>query len=222
MIGIIDDIWKHAPDRNALRQDPHAQLRGLRRPAPGLARACTGSPATASISIGPCAWAITSCSAPTIPTRDLKQLRLSDHGCEVINGLTRALRGRRLRAAREEAGLRAADARDVRPHPRKGRNQDGLLYVWFNPQDRRAQHGPLRHLGLRLRRLLHDLAARQDRGLPRRRPQGPGQSARANTSAPAGRTRAPTASPTPSKAPSTSSTASRSPRPPIGSTARSA
>ena len=70
----------------------------------------------------------------------------------------------------------------------KGRNEDGLLYVWFNPQTGEHSHGPLRHLGLRLRRLLHALAARQDRGLPRRRAQGPGQSARANTSAPAGPT----------------------------------
>ncbi len=68
------------------------------------------------------------------PTRNLKQLRLIDHGCEVVNGLTE------LYVAASQA---VPEKKKVYQQPmhemfdcilEKGRNEDGLLYTWFNPQ----------------------------------------------------------------------------------------
>ena len=36
--------------------------------------------------------------------------------------------------ARDAGEERYDRARDVRLHPREGRNEDGLLYSWFNPR----------------------------------------------------------------------------------------
>ena len=67
------------------------------------------------------------------PTRHLRQLRLVDHGCEVVNGLS-------------ELYVAAAHARPEKQRAyaapllalfdtilARGRNADGLLYSWFNP-----------------------------------------------------------------------------------------
>jgi hypothetical protein len=68
------------------------------------------------------------------PTRDMKQLRLSDHGCEVINGLSE------LYVAVSHALPEKKKAYQQPIHEMfdcvlaKGRNPDGLFYVWFNPQ----------------------------------------------------------------------------------------
>ena len=68
------------------------------------------------------------------PTRNLKQLRLSDHGCEVINGLSE------LYVAVSYALPEKKKAYEQPIHEMfdcilaKGRNPDGLFYVWFNPQ----------------------------------------------------------------------------------------
>jgi hypothetical protein len=68
------------------------------------------------------------------PTRDMKQLRLVDHGCEVINGLTElyftvARIAPEKKAAYEEPMHEMFDC-----ILEKGRNEDGLLYSWFSPE----------------------------------------------------------------------------------------
>ena len=68
------------------------------------------------------------------PTRDLKQLRLLDHGCEVINGLSE------LYVAVASVAPEKKHAFEKPLHEifdcilEKGRNEDGLLYTWFNPK----------------------------------------------------------------------------------------
>jgi len=59
------------------------QLRSLRRLLQP-ARACSGSPATANTRL-PIRLGDYLLLGTNHPTRNLKQLRLSDHGCEVIN-----------------------------------------------------------------------------------------------------------------------------------------
>ena len=74
------------------------------------------------------------------PTRDFKQLRLVDHGCEVINGLTE------LYVAVAQVLPEKKQAYEKPIHEifdcilQKGRNQDGLLYSWFNPAT--GEHSP--------------------------------------------------------------------------------
>jgi len=68
------------------------------------------------------------------PTRDLARLRLIDHGCEVINGLTE------LYLAVSHANPHKKRAYQQPIHEMfdcilaKGCNEDGLLYSWFNPK----------------------------------------------------------------------------------------
>ena len=68
------------------------------------------------------------------PTRDMKQLRLVDHGCEVINGLTELY----FTVARIVPDKKEAYEKPMHEMfdciLAKGRNEDGLLYSWFNPQ----------------------------------------------------------------------------------------
>jgi len=64
MIGIVEDIWERAPIETPFGKIP---TRNFEFPVPLQAVRLYGSPASASISIGPCAWAITTCWARTIP-----------------------------------------------------------------------------------------------------------------------------------------------------------
>ncbi|MDD4869384.1 MAG: hypothetical protein PHR77_02395 [Kiritimatiellae bacterium] len=73
------------------------------------------------------------------PTRNMKELRLRDHGCEVINGLTE------LYAALKHAQPEKAETYRKPIHDMfdrilaVGRNEHGMLYNSFNPQT--GEHG---------------------------------------------------------------------------------
>ncbi len=68
------------------------------------------------------------------PTRDLDQLRLIDHGCEVVNGLSELY----FAVAQTLPAKKTAYEKPI--HElfdvilQKGRNEHGLLYSWFNPK----------------------------------------------------------------------------------------
>jgi hypothetical protein len=133
MLGIIDDIWKHAAI-----DTPHGKLPTLNFEVCGdLLQAnarlywFTGDRKYLD-------WAIRLGDyfllGTNHPTRNLKQLRLVDHGCEVINGLTELyVAVDRAQPVKKEAYERPIhDLFDTLLA--KARNEDGLLYSWFNPQ----------------------------------------------------------------------------------------
>ena len=132
MTGILDDIWK-----NASIDTPYGKLPTLNFEVSGdLLQACsriywfTGQRKYLD-------WAMRLGDFYLLgtnhPTRDLKQLRLIDHGCEVVNGLTE------LYFAVAHALPEKKKAYEKPIHEmfdcilEKGRNADGLLYSWFNP-----------------------------------------------------------------------------------------
>jgi len=68
------------------------------------------------------------------PTRHSERLRLSDHGCEIVNGLTELyVAVSRVRPAKKQAYQQPLrELFDCILE--RGRNPDGMLYSWFNPQ----------------------------------------------------------------------------------------
>jgi hypothetical protein len=133
MIGIIDDIWKHAPIDTPYGKIPtlNFEVCGDLLQANARIYWFTGERKYLD-------WAIRLSDffllGTNHPTRDLKQLRLSDHGCEVVNGLTEVY------VAVAQILPEKKKAYDRPMHEmfdsilEKGRNEDGLLYSWFNPK----------------------------------------------------------------------------------------
>ncbi|MCX5647803.1 MAG: hypothetical protein NTX40_01725 [Planctomycetota bacterium] len=133
MTGLLDDIWKNAPI-----DTPFGKIPTLNFEVNGdLLQACsrvywfTGDRKYLD-------WAVRLGDYYLLgghhPTRDMKSLRLADHGCEVINGLTELY-----------VALSLADPAKKKVYEKPlhemfdrileaGRNDDGLLYVEFNPK----------------------------------------------------------------------------------------
>lgn len=139
MIGIVEDIWSNAPIAT-----PYGAIPTLNIEVNGdLLQACsrlywfTGEPKYLD-------WAIRLGDyfllGTNHPTRHLRQLRLGDHGCEVINGLSELyVAVAHARPAKREAYRRPLH--DIfECILAKGRNADGMLYVTFNPQT--GEHSP--------------------------------------------------------------------------------
>jgi len=139
MIGIVDDIWREAPIETPFGRIPTKNF----EVAGDLLQSCsrlfwfTGDRKYLD-------WALRLGDYYLLgtnhPTRDLPQLRLIDHGCEAINGLTELY----IAVSRVDP---ARKARYTQPMTEmldcilaKGRNSDGLLYSWFNP--RTGEHSP--------------------------------------------------------------------------------
>ena len=133
MIGIVEDIWKHARIATPFGTIPtlNFEVNGDLLQAGARLFWLTGE--TKHLD-----WAARLGDFYLLgtnhPTRDLKQLRLRDHGCEVVNGLTElyvAMKHTRPdKAAAYREPLHALFDRILEV----GRNEHGLLYDWFNPQ----------------------------------------------------------------------------------------
>ena len=133
MMGIIDDIWKYAPIETPFGKIPtlNFEVCGDLLQASARLYWFTGERKYLD-------WAIRIGDyfllGTNHPTRDMKQLRLCDHGCEVVNGLTE------LYVAVAHALPEKKKAYEKPMHEifdcilAKGRNPDGMLYTWFNPQ----------------------------------------------------------------------------------------
>ncbi len=133
MIGIVDDIWNNAPIDTPFGKIPttNFEVCGDLLQANSRLYWFTGDRNYLD-------WAIRLGDYFLLgnhhPTRDLDQLRLIDHGCEVINGLTE------LYVAVEHALPEKKKAYERPMHEMfdcilaKARNDDGLLYSWFNPK----------------------------------------------------------------------------------------
>jgi hypothetical protein len=133
MTGIIDDIWKHAPIDTPYGKIPTLNLEVCGDLLQASARLYWFTGERKYLD-----WAIRLGDYYLLgtnhPTRDLKQLRLVDHGCEVVNGLTE------LYVAVAQAQPEKKRAYEKPMHEMfdcilaEGRNEDGLLYCWFNPK----------------------------------------------------------------------------------------
>ncbi|MBI5384515.1 MAG: acetylxylan esterase [Verrucomicrobia bacterium] len=135
MIGIIDDIWKHAPIDTPFGKLPTLNFEVCGDLLQANARLFwfTGDRKYLD-------WAVRLGDyfllGTNHPTRDLHQLRLIDHGCEVVNGLTE------LYVAVSRARPEKKRAYQKPMHEMfdsilaEGRNPDGLLYSYFYPKQR--------------------------------------------------------------------------------------
>lgn len=133
MTGIIEDIWKQARLETPFGVIPtrNVEVNGDLLQAGARLYWLTGEPRHFD-------WAARLGDFYLLgtnhPTRDFQQLRLRDHGCEVVNGLTEiyvaARHARPEKAAAWRAPLHAMFDRILEA----GRNEHGLLYDWFNPQ----------------------------------------------------------------------------------------
>jgi len=132
-IGIIDDIWKHAPV-----DTPFGKIPTLNFEVNGdLLQACarlywfTGDRKYLD-------WAIRLGDYYLLgdhhPTRDMKHLRLMDHGCEVINGLTELYVACSVAAPEKREAYRKPLHEMFDRILEVARNEDGMLYTGINPQ----------------------------------------------------------------------------------------
>ncbi len=133
MTGIVDDIWK-----NARIDTPFGRIATLNFEVNGdLLQAgarlywFTGDPKYLDWTLRLGDYYLLGTNHPT---RHLKELRLRDHGCEVINGLTElylaARSARPAKAAAYQPLLHEMFDRILEV----GRNEHGLLYDWVQPQ----------------------------------------------------------------------------------------
>jgi dienelactone hydrolase len=133
MIGIIDDIWKHASVDTPSGKIPtrNVEVCGDLLQANARLYWFTGERKYLDQAIRLGDYFLLGTNHPT---RDWKQLRLIDHGCEVVNGLAE------LYVAVAHAEPEKKKAYEEPMHQMfdcildKGRNEDGMLYSWFNPQ----------------------------------------------------------------------------------------
>jgi len=133
MAGIIDDVWKHAPIDTPFGKVPTLDI----EVSGDLLQACsrlywfTGQRKYLD-------WAIRLGDHYLLgshhPTRDLKSLRLIDHGCEVVNGLSE-LYVAVWRAAPEKKSAYEKPLHEMLDRILEvGRNEDGMLYVQIDPK----------------------------------------------------------------------------------------
>jgi len=132
-VALIEDLWKHAPI-----DTPHGKIPTLNIEVNGdLLQACarlfwfTGERKFLD-------WAARLGDYYLLgnqhPTRDRAELRLNDHGCEIVNGISELyVAVSQAWPAKKQAYQRAV--RDLYDRLLEvGRNPDGLLWHVFNPQ----------------------------------------------------------------------------------------
>jgi hypothetical protein len=133
MIGIVDDIWKHAPIKTPFGNIPtrNIEVCGDLLQANSRLYWLTGDRKYLD-------WAIRLGDYYLLgtnhPTRDFKQLRLNDHGCEVVNGLAELY----LAVSKVDPEKKMAYEKPIHEMfdtiLEKGRNADGLLYEEIEPK----------------------------------------------------------------------------------------
>jgi hypothetical protein len=133
MLGITDDIWKHAPIDTPFGKIPTRNF----EVCGDLLQACarlywfTGDRKYLD-------WAVRLGDGYLLghdhPTRDMTRLRLVDHGCEVVNGLTELYVAVGHAIPEKKTAYQAPMHAMFDAILEKGRNPDGLLYSWFNPR----------------------------------------------------------------------------------------
>ena len=133
MIGLLDDIWKHAQIETPFGRIPtlNFEVNGDLLQSGARVYWFTGDRKYLDWSVRLGDYYLL---ATNHPTRDRKELRLRDHGCEMVNGLTElyaALKHTR----REKAASYRKPMHDLFDRILEtGRNEHGMLYDTFNPQ----------------------------------------------------------------------------------------
>lgn len=133
MIGIVDDIWKHAPIETpyGLIPSENVEVNGEQLQALSRLYWLTGQEKYLD-------WAVRLGDYYLLgdhhPTRNFDRLRLRDHGCEIVSGLSELYvachfaRPDKKRAYREP--VREMFDRILQI----GRNPQGMLYNWIDPK----------------------------------------------------------------------------------------
>jgi hypothetical protein len=133
MLGIVEDIWKHAKIETPFGKIPtrNQEVNGDLLQIGARLYWMTADETYLDNAIRVADYYLLGTNHPT---RDMSALRLRDHGGEVVNGLTElfvALRHvRPEKAAEYREPLHAIFERILEV----GRNEDGMLYNWFNPK----------------------------------------------------------------------------------------
>ena len=140
MIDIVDDIWKHAPVDTPFGRIPtlNVEVCGDLLQANSRIFWLTGDRKYLDQAIRLGDYFLLGTNHPT---RDFKQLRLNDHGCEVVNGLAELY----LTVSRAAPGKKKAYEKPVHGMfdtiLEMGRNKDGLLYNDFEPESGKHSDG---------------------------------------------------------------------------------
>jgi hypothetical protein len=139
MVGITDDLWKYAPVETPFGKIPTRNFEVCGDMLQASARMFWF---TGDRKYLDCAMRLGDffLLGTNHPTRDMTRLRLSDHGCEVINGLSELY----VAVSHELPEKRKAYEKPLHEMfdciLAKGRNPDGLFYVWFDPKT--GEHSP--------------------------------------------------------------------------------
>ena len=133
MVGIIDDILKHAPIKTAAGMIPSTndEVNGEMMQMTARLYFMTGKKAYLDAACRMADWYLL---GDRHPTRDVKKLRLRDHGCELISGLSEVY------FACHHARKTKADAYRKPMHAMLDRilevgvNEHGMMYDTIDPQ----------------------------------------------------------------------------------------
>ena len=133
MVGIMEDVWKHAPVETPFGRLPTLNVEVLGDQLQACARLfwMTGERRYLD-------WGLRIGDYFLLgthhPTRDFKELRLSDHGCEVVNGLSELYVATASAAPAKRKAYQPLIHEMLDRILAVGRNEDGMLYSQFNPQ----------------------------------------------------------------------------------------
>lgn len=133
MTGIVDDIWKQANIETGFGKIPTLNVEVCGDLLQACARLFWFTGKTNYLD-----WGVRLGDyfmlGTNHPTRDFKQMRLVDHGCEVVNGLTELYFAlARVRPEKKQAYEKPLHEM-LDCILEKGCNKDGLLYSWFSPR----------------------------------------------------------------------------------------
>jgi hypothetical protein len=132
MVGITEDIWKYAPIETPYGNIPthNFEVCGDMLQASARLYWFAGDRKYLDYAIRLGDYFLLGTNHPT---RDMKRLRLIDHGCEVINGLTELYVAVAYTLPEKKKTYEQPMHEMFDCILQKGRNEDGLLYTWFDP-----------------------------------------------------------------------------------------
>ncbi len=133
MIGLVDDIWKNAKIETPFGKIPtlNIEVNGDMLQAGARVFWFTGDKKYLDWTLRLGDYFLLGTNHPT---RDFKQLRLRDHGCEVINGLAELYAAAKF-VRPEKAAAYREPLHEMFDHILAvGRNEHGMLYDWVNPK----------------------------------------------------------------------------------------
>jgi hypothetical protein len=133
MIGILDDIWKHAPVETKYGKIPSTSQEINGEMLQTLSRIywMTGDKKYLE-------WAIRLGDYYLLdehhPTKNEKRLSLDDHGCEIISGLCELYATVNFARPKKKLAYQKSIHEMLDPILEIGRDEHGLFYNWFNTQ----------------------------------------------------------------------------------------